>query len=199
MKINKVLFAGLFMVASVVSAALETGSMAPDFTLTDSKGVTHNLSDFKGKYVVLEWTRHNCPFVRKFYDGGDMQGLQAEMTKNDVIWLQMASSSEGKAGYLTAKEAEALREEQKIQSSAFLLDTTGAVGRAYAARTTPHMFLISPEGRVIYQGAIDSIKSTQSRDIAEATNYIKAAYQSAVAGQPIEKSTTTPYGCGVKY
>jgi hypothetical protein len=157
------------------------------------------LSDFKGQYVVLEWTRHNCPFVVKYYENGDMQGLQKELTDAGAVWLQVASSAKGKPGCLTAPEAEAMRAKQKVHSTALLLDTNGTVGRAYDARTTPHMFLINPEGTVIYQGAIDSIKSAKSSDIAKATNYVKAAYDSAIAGEPIEKSTTTPYGCGVKY
>lgn len=182
-----------------LQAAVETGAEAPAFTLLDSKGTEHSLSDFKGKYVVLEWTRHTCPFVVKYYENGDMQALQKELTDEGAVWLQMASSAKGKPGYLTASEADAQRTESGANSTALLLDSDGVVGRAYDARTTPHMFLINPEGVVIYQGAIDSIKSAKSKDIAKATNYVKVAYDSAVAGKPIEKSTTTPYGCGVKY
>ena len=192
------LIASLAVVASL-QAAVETGTPAPVFTVQDSTGVERSLSDFKGKYVVLEWTNHKCPFVQKFYKSGAMQALQAEMTAKDVVWLQVLSSAEGKGGYLTAEEAEAMRAKQQVHSTAFLLDAKGTVGRAYGARTTPHMFLINPEGVVIYHGAIDSIKSTKAKDIAKATNYVKAAYASAIAGEPIEKSTTTPYGCGVKY
>lgn len=182
-----------------LQAAVETGTAAPAFTVSDSTGVEHSLSDFKGKYVVLEWTRHDCPFVVKYYENGDMQALQKELTDAGVVWLQVASSAKGKIGYLTASEAEAQREESSVHSTALLLDTAGKVGRAYGARTTPHMFLIDPEGVVIYQGAIDSIKSAKVEDIAKATNYVRTAYASAIAGELIEPSTTTPYGCGVKY
>jgi peroxiredoxin len=169
------------------------------FTLSDSTEVGRSLSDFKGQYVVLEWTRHNCPFVEKYYQHGDMQALQKELTDTGAVWLQIASSAPGKTGYLTAAQAEAVRNVTQTHSTALLLDVDGKVGRAYGARTTPHMFLINPEGIVIYQGAIDSIKSAKAEDIARATNYVKVAYTSATAGEPIEKSTTTPYGCGVKY
>ena len=178
---------------------VETGKPAPDFTLSDSAGLEQSLSDFKGKYVVLEWTNHQCPFVKKFYSNGAMQSLQEEMTEKGVVWLQILSSAEGKQGYLTASEAEAIGEEQEVGSTALLLDSEGIVGHKYGARTTPHMFLINPEGLVIYQGAIDSIKSTDSADVAKATNYVKLAYESAIAGKSVDPNTTTPYGCSIKY
>ena len=194
----------LFFVVSLLSsvalnAALETGTSAPDFTLSDSTGAKHSLSDFKGKYVVLEWTNHQCPFVKKFYTNGDMQSLQRELTEDGVIWLQVLSSAAGKQGHLTASEAEAIRKEQKVGSTALLLDPEGSVGRKYDARTTPHMFLINPEGQIIYQGAIDSIKSTDPADVAYASNYLKSAYENSIAGKPIDPATTKPYGCSVKY
>lgn len=184
---------------SQLSAAVETGAPAPDFTLTDTTGTEHSLSDFSGKYVVLEWTNHQCPFVVKHYNNGDMQALQESMTADGVVWLQINSSAEGKQGYVTAEEGEALREELEIEATATLLDASGEVGRSYDARVTPHMYLIDPEGTLIYQGAIDSIKSTRQSDIAKADNYLKAAYESAQAGQPIANATTVAYGCGVKY
>ncbi len=193
------IFAASFILASVLSAATETGASAPDFNLTDTTGTEHSLSDFTGKYVVLEWTNHKCPFVVKHYSNGDMQALQKEMTGDGVVWLQIVSSAEGKQGYLTPPEAEALRAEQAVHSTAMLLDTSGDVGRLYGARTTPHMYVIDPEGILIYQGAIDSIKSTRSSDIVKADNYVKAAYESAKAGEPVANATTVPYGCGVKY
>ena len=195
----KSLFVTFLACTSILQAAVQNGAVAPDFVLTDSAGVVRRLADFNGQYVVLEWTRHNCPFVIKYYENGDMQALQQELTDAEVVWLQIASSAPGKAGYLTADQAEAVRKATETHSTALLLDTAGQVGRAYGARTTPHMFLINPEGVVIYQGAIDSIKSAKSEDIAKATNYVKAAYASAIAGEPVEKSITTPYGCGVKY
>jgi len=196
--------ATLFLAASLtfasgLTAAVETGAPAPDFTLADTTGTEHSLSDFAGKYVVLEWTNHKCPFVVKHYSEGNMQSLQESMTEDGVVWLQIVSSAEGKQGYLTPEAAEALREEQGVNSTAMLLDASGEVGRAYDARTTPHMYLIDPEGTLIYQGAIDSIRSTRASDVAKAENYVVSAYESAKAGEPIESATTVPYGCSVKY
>lgn len=191
----------LASLASVVSltAAVKTGGSAPDFTLSDTTGATHRLSDFEGQYVVLEWTNHECPFVMKHYEAGAMQSLQQTMTADGVVWLQIVSSAAGKQGYLLPEEGEALRESKQMHSTAMLLDTSGEVGRAYGARTTPHMYLISPGGTLLYQGAIDSIKSTRISDLEKAENYVKAAYASAKAGEPVEHATTVSYGCGVKY
>lgn len=188
-----------FVLFASLRAAVETGAKAPQFAVLDSTGTERSLSDFKGKYVVLEWTQHACPFVVKYYENGDMQALQKQLTDDGAIWLQVVSSAKGKPGYLTATDADAQRKESGAHSTALLLDADGTMGRAYAARTTPHMFLINPEGVVVYQGAIDSIKSAKSSDISKATNYVKVAYDSAVAGELIERSTTTPYGCSVKY
>lgn len=182
-----------------LNAAVETGAKAPGFALTDTTGKSHSLSDFSGKYVVLEWTNHQCPFVKKFYKEGHMQALQETMTGKGVVWLQIVSSAEGKQGYVTAEEGEALRADKAHKSTAMLLDPSGEVGRLYDARTTPHMYLIDPEGSLIYQGAIDSIKSARTRDVEKATNYVKAAYKAHSTGQPIEVSTTKAYGCSVKY
>ncbi|MEC7274381.1 MAG: redoxin domain-containing protein [Verrucomicrobiota bacterium] len=182
-----------------LDAALDSGQLAPEFTLTDSNGSEHSLSDFRGKYVVLEWTNHSCPFVVKHYKEGHMQAQQKAMTDKGVAWLQIVSSAEGKSGYVTKAEANQIRARSQIHSTAMLLDTTGEVGRAYDARVTPHMYLIGPEGLLIYQGAIDSIRSTRASDIEKAINYVRAAYESAVSGETIEHTKTTPYGCGIKY
>jgi len=189
----------LFALTIAAQAAVDTGDAAPYFTLTDTTGTEHSLSDFKGKYVVLEWFNHGCPFVKKHYSNGDMQATQKELTDDGVIWLQINSSAQGKQGHLTPAEGEALREKGGHQSTAMLLDVSGQVGRAYGAKTTPHMFVINTEGVLIYQGAIDSIRSAKAKDIPKATNYVKAAYKSAKAGQPVESGSTRPYGCGVKY
>jgi len=199
MKQSLSIFSLFSMVCASLPAAVETGSQAPDFTLTDTAGETHTLSDYQGKYVVLEWTNHQCPFVVKHYSSGNMQSLQEDLTGQDVVWLQVVSSAEGKQGSVTPAEGEALRESQEMHSTAMLLDPSGDVGRAYDARTTPHMYLINPEGTLLYQGAIDSIRSARVSDIEKATNYVRAAYESALAGEPIESATTTPYGCSVKY
>ncbi|MDQ8193981.1 thioredoxin family protein [Coraliomargarita sp. SDUM461004] len=191
--------AATFLWTTTLNAAVEVGAQAPDFTLTDTTGKQHRLSDFTGQYVVLEWTNRHCPFVMKHYGEGDMQALQESMTADGVVWLQVISSAEGKQGYVTPAEGEVLRESQGMHSTAMLLDTSGSVGRQYDARTTPHMYLINPEGTLVYQGAIDSIKSARQSDIAKAKNYVKAAYESAKAGEPVEDATTVPYGCSVKY
>jgi len=193
------ILAASFVFASSLSAKVETGAPAPDFTLTDTTGVEHSLSDFAGKYVVLEWTNHQCPFVVKHYKDGHMQALQESMTAEEVVWLQVISSAEGKQGYLTPEAAQALRESQGVKSTAKLIDATGEVGRIYDARVTPHMYLIDPTGTLVYQGAIDSIKSTRTSDIAKSENFVLAAYESSKAGEPVENATTVPYGCGVKY
>jgi peroxiredoxin len=198
-KIAITILAFALSIPAYLTAAVETGTPAPDFTLTDSTGVEHSLSDFAGKYVVLEWTNHECPFVVKHYSEGDMQSLQKSMTDEEVVWLQIISSAEGKQGYLNPEEAEALRKSKSMHSTAKLLDVSGEVGRTYGARTTPHMYLIDPEGTLVYQGAIDSIKSTRASDVAKADNYLIAAYESHKAGEPIENATTVPYGCSVKY
>lgn len=187
------------LIVCSLPAAVKTGAAAPGFTLTDTTGTSHQLADFAGSYVVLEWTNHQCPFVVKHYSEGHMQALQKEMTDQGVIWLQVISSAPGKQGYLTAEQAEALRSENGHASTAMLLDPTGEVGRMYDARTTPHLYLISPDGVLAYQGAIDSIKSTNVADIEKATNYLKAAYTAHKASEPVAEGTTVPYGCSIKY
>ena len=191
--------AGSLAVAPLLHAGVVAGAAAPDFTLTDTTGVTHSLSDFKGKYVILEWTNHQCPFVVKHYKNGDMQALQKAMTDDGAVWLQILSSAEGKQGHLKPESAERLRASQNLASTAMLLDASGEFGRSYDARTTPHMYLIDPEGTLVYQGAIDSIRSTSPADVAKAENYLKAAYKSSKAVEPIAKATTAPYGCAIKY
>jgi peroxiredoxin len=196
-KIVSLLIVSFFFVS--LHAAVDTGAVAPDFTLTDSTGTTHSLSDFKGSYVVLEWTNHECPFVVKHYTEGHMQALQEKMTEKGVVWLQVNSGAAGKQGHVTPAQAEALREAKGFKSTAYLLDSDGKVGRLYDARTTPHMYLIDPEGTLIYQGAIDSIKSRDPADVEEAVNYVEAAYKSHKKGEPVETPTSIAYGCSVKY
>jgi hypothetical protein len=193
----KYLFLGLLLTSW--AHAIEVGSKAPAFTLTDSTGATHSLSDFEGKFVVLEWTNHQCPFVVKHYKGGHMQALQKSMTDEGVVWLQIISSAEGKQGYVTPEEAESLRKSKEMHSTAMLFDPSGEVGRSYEARVTPHMYLINPEGELVYQGAIDSIRSTRVDDVERAENYLVSAYKGILAGQPVVNATTVPYGCSIKY
>lgn len=181
------------------SGAAEVGAKAPAFTLTDSNGTSHNLSDFKGKYVVLEWINHGCPFVKKFYGPGKMQELQETWTGKDVVWLTICSSAPGKQGHMTADGWNEKIEATGAKSTALLLDEDGTVGKAYDAKVTPHMYVINPEGTLIYNGAIDSVKSTNPDDIAGATNYVVQAITEAKAGKEVSVPTSAPYGCGVKY
>lgn len=180
-------------------AAAEVGSKAPDFSLKDTNGKTESLSKYKGKFVVLEWTNPDCPFVHKHYDSGNMQKLQREFTGKGVVWLTIDSSAEGKQGNYPADKLNEILKERHASPTALLLDTDGKVGKEYGAKTTPHMFIINPEGKLIYEGGIDNIPSTDQADIAKATNYVQAALDEAMAGKPVTTPTSRPYGCGVKY
>jgi hypothetical protein len=180
-------------------ADVATGEQAPDFTLTDTQGQSHSLSDYQGKYVVLEWVNHECPFVVKHYDSGHMQILQKEYTQKGVVWLSVNSSAPAKQGYYPPEQVDQLTLEKNAQPTAFLLDPEGAVGQLYGAKTTPHMFVVAPDGTLIYQGAIDDIPSTDINDIAKARNYVQLALNAAMAGKPVEVPATKSYGCSVKY
>jgi peroxiredoxin len=193
------LASALLATASLAIAAPEVGKPAPEFTLTDSNGKSHSLSDFKGKYVVLEWINFGCPFVKKFYEPGAMQKLQSEWTGKDVVWLAINSSASGKQGHFASDELKKQLETVGFKGTAYLVDEQGTVGKKYDAKTTPHMFVINPEGVLIYQGAIDNKKSTDSADIEGAANYVSAALDEAKAGKAVSTATTTPYGCSVKY
>jgi peroxiredoxin len=180
-------------------AAAVVGQSAPAFSLVDSKGVKHSLSDYKGKLVVLEWVNYQCPFVGKHYGSGNMQKLQQTYTGKGVVWLNVNSSAPGKEGHFTPAEIETKLRERNAKSTAYLIDADGTVGRAYGAKTTPHMFLIDATGKVIYAGGIDDKPSTDQADIAGAKNYVQAALDEALAGKPVSVATSTPYGCSVKY
>lgn len=189
----------LTLVAMPAFAAVEIGKPAPAFTGTDSNGKTHTLSDYKGKIVVLEWTNPLCPFVVKHYDSGNMQKLQAEYTGKDVVWLSVNSSAANKEGNQSADAANKYMTEKKSKETARLLDPSGEIGKAYDAKTTPHMFVIDKEGNVAYEGAIDDNDSFKPETIAGAKNYVKAALDSVLEGKPVETAQTKPYGCSVKY
>ena len=182
-----------------VFGRLETGAVAPEFTLTDTSGAERSLSEFKGNYVVLEWTNHECPFVKKHYASGNMQNLQREFTEKGVVWLTVLSSGKGKQGCVSAEKANALIEASESAPTAYLLDYDGAVGRRYAAQTTPHMYVIDPEGKLVYQGAIDDVRSADPSDVKGAKNYISVALGELMAGSSVSVSDTQPYGCSVKY
>ena len=175
------------------------GSAAPNFSLTDSKGKTQSLAQYKGKYVVLEWFNPECPFVKKHYGSGNMQKLQEEYTGKGVVWLSIDSSAPGAEGSLTADQAEKVATGWKTHPTALLLDPEGQAGRAYGAKNTPHMFVINPEGKVVYEGAIDSKRTPNPADIPSSTNYVKVALDESMSGKPVTTANTQPYGCSVKY
>jgi len=187
------------LVSYSAQAAVETNELAPDFTLTDTNGKAHKLSDYKGKIVVLEWVNFECPFVKKHYQSGNMQSLQKDMTAKDVVWLSINSSAEGKQGYYQAAEVNEIMMNSNASPTAYLLDTNGEVGHLYGAQTTPHMFIIDPQGTLIYQGAIDNKPTFDLNDIPSAKNFVLLALNAAMTGEKVEDTTTAPYGCSVKY
>jgi peroxiredoxin len=195
----------LAIIASLVTTALyafdppPVGSAAPNFSLTDAKGKAHSLSQYKGKYVVLEWFNPECPFVKKHYGSGNMQKLQEEYTNKGVTWLTIDSSAPGTEGSLSADAASKVMTGWKTQQTALLLDPEGKAGRAYGAKNTPNMVVINPEGKIVYEGAIDSKATPNPADIPNSTNYVKAALDESLEGKPVTTSTTKPYGCSVKY
>ncbi len=190
---------GLAACLPAANAAVDVGQMAPDFTAVDTNGVEHSLSDFKGKNVVLEWSNHECPFVVKHYEPGNMQKVQKMATDNGAVWITIVSSAEGKQGFVTADEANKIMEDVGANSTARILDPSGEIGKLYGAKTTPHMFVIDEEGKIAYMGAIDSDSSFKQSAIEGATNYVTAALESLNVGEEIEVTSTKPYGCSVKY
>ncbi len=193
----KIWYYWFMAVAAAVGVA--QAAEAPDFTLVDTQGVRRSLSDFRGKTVVLEWFNHGCPYVKKHYAKGHMQALQKSQTEKGVVWLAICSSAPGKQGHDTPEGHAATAREKGTAASAILLDEDGAVGRAYGAKTTPHLFVINPEGNLVYQGAIDDKRSTDSADIESARNYVREALEALSQGKEIAVPQTPPYGCSVKY
>ena len=183
------------------SAAAVPGQPAPSFALNDTFGKKHALGAYRGKYVVLEWLNHGCPYVRGHYDLGNMQSLQKEFTAKGVIWLSMNSSAPGRQGHYSPAEANALTRSKGAAPTAVLLDWDGRAGRLYGAKTTPHMFVIGPEGQVIYNGALDDNRSARKtqEDVARANNFVRLALNQAMRGLPASPASTAPYGCSVKY
>jgi hypothetical protein len=188
--------------ASLLPAAVHAqspGAAAPAFALTDTTGKTVQLADYRGKYVVLEWTNPECPFVRKHYSSGNMQGLQKEWGARDVVWLSINSTNASHPEFKTPAQLAEWMRGQDAAPKAALIDGTSATGRAYAARTTPHMFVIDPIGAVVYNGAIDDRRSANPADAKIARNYVRAALTEATAGKPVTVASTSPYGCSIKY
>jgi peroxiredoxin len=175
------------------------GDPAPAFQATDSNGQTHSLSEYRGKFVVLEWHNHGCPYTRKHYESGNMQRLQREWTVRGVVWFTVISSAPGQQGYVTPQQENDYLQQMNGSPTAALLDPQGDIGRLYSAKTTPHMFIVNPAGVLIYDGAIDSKATTDQADIATATNYVSQALEEAMAGKPVSTPTSRPYGCSVKY
>lgn len=180
-------------------AQVVVGEEAPDFTGVDIEGNEHSLSDFRGQFVVLEWVNHGCPFVRKFYSVGEMQRLQEKYTDKGVIWLAICSSREGEQGYMTPEQARAAVAEAGAKHTAYIYDPAGDIGRLFGARVTPEMYVINPDGILIYHGAIDSIRSANPADIERAENYVVSALTQAMAGEEVTTPVTRAYGCTVKY
>jgi alkyl hydroperoxide reductase subunit AhpC len=179
--------------------AAKVGEAAPEFTGTASNGKTFRLSDYRGKYVVLEWHNNGCPYVGKHYNSGNMQRLQKKWTSRGVVWFSILSSAPGKQGYMTASEENDYLAKMQAAPTAALLDPSGEIGHLYDAKTSPQMVVINPQGVVIYSGAIDDKPTTDLQDVSNATNYVSLALEEAMAGKQVQTPATRPYGCSVKY
>jgi AhpC/TSA family len=184
---------------ALAAASAKVGSAAPTFTLTATTGKSVSLADQRGKLVILEWTNHDCPYVRKHYDTTNMQGLQKETTAQGLIWLTLISSAPGTQGYVTPKQADELTATRQASPTAVLLDPTGAVGKSYGATNTPHMYIIDKTGTLVYAGAIDDRPTTRRGDVQGAQNYVRAALEDLAAGRAVKMPVTRAYGCTVKY
>lgn len=198
-KIFGLLATVLMMAPGLVHAEAIVGKPAPGFEATDASGKTQSLAANKGKWIVLEWANHECPYVKKHYGSGNMQQLQKDFTAKGVVWMSVLSSAKGKEGYTDASTTLKISAENKSAATAILLDTNGKVGKAYGAKTTPHMFIINPEGTVVYAGAIDDNDSSDPKVIATSKNYVRMALDEGLAGKKITVASSRPYGCGVKY
>ncbi len=189
----------LLLLTGTAWAEAVPGKPAPAFEVKDASGSVKKLTDYKGKWLVLEWFNKDCPFVKKHYGSNNMQKLQASYTGKGVVWLTVNSSAKGKQGHADDKQALADAKERNAAPSAILLDADGQVGKAYGAKTTPHMFVINPEQQVVYAGAIDSNDSSDPKVIPSSKNYVAEALDAGLAGKPIATASTRPYGCSVKY
>src|ERR1700689_3803824 len=184
---------------TLAAYAVRVGDPAPDFTGTDSNGKTESLDQYRGKFVVLEWHNHDCPYTVKHYESGNMQSLQKQWTAKGVVWLTIISSAPGTQGYVDASAENAYMKKMGAKPTAAILDPSGAIGHLYDAKTTPNMFIIDPSGKLIYAGAIDDHATTDVSDIPSSKNYVSTALTEAMAGQPVQTVYTRPYGCSVKY
>lgn len=193
------LFAFTILLPAGVKADVTSGKPAPDFTLTDIQGKSQTLASYKGKYVVLEWTNYDCPFVKRHYGTGNMQALQKTYTEKGVVWFSINSSAPGKQGNYAPEAWRDKVSQTDAKPTAFLLDSDGTVGHLYGAKTTPHVFIVNPEGILIYHGAIDNVPTTDPAEGKDAVNFVRQALDEAMSGQPVSEPSTQSYGCSVKY
>ncbi|MGH6609730.1 MAG: thioredoxin family protein [Burkholderiaceae bacterium] len=196
---TSLLFAAGLLASSVALAAPTPGQTAPNFRATDVAGKPVSLADFKGKYVVLEWNNPGCPFVQKHYDSGNMQALQKRYGADNVAWLAINSTHQGSSDYMGPAKLAAWFKQHNATPASVLMDSSGEVGRTYGAKVTPHMYVIDPNGTLVYAGAIDDKRSTNVADVKTATNYVTAALTDAKSGKPVAKATSNAYGCTIKY
>ena len=188
-----------FLAVSAANAAATVGQPAPTFALTDTNGKAVNLADYKGKTVVLEWHNPECPFVKKHYDSANMQGLQSKYTKDGVVWLAVSSTEPGHQDYKKPDVMNGILKTSKASPTAYLMDDSGATGKSYGAKTTPHMYIINAQGTLVYAGGIDDKRSSNVADVKTAKNFVAAALDEIKAGKTVSVATSTPYGCSVKY
>lgn len=193
------LILALSLASGVALANALPGTAAAEFTLKDVNGNARKLSDFRGKYVVLEWFNQGCPFVQKHYESGNMQALQKKYTDKGVVWLAISSTNPKSSDYRDPKAAQGVMKDWNMSPTAFMLDEDGTVGRTWGAKATPHMFVVAPDGKVIYAGAIDDKATWRKEDVKGAKNYVAAALDEAMAGKPVATDSTAAYGCSVKY
>ena len=184
---------------SSLFAEVSVGKPAPDFTLSDTSGKPVKLSEQKGKFVVLEWVNPECPYVQKHYNSANMPALQKEYAAKNVVWLAINSTNANHSEFKSPEQMGAWMKQTNASPAATLLDRDSKVGKLYSARTTPQMFIVDPQGQLIYNGAIDDKRSTRVEDVKTAKNYVRAALGDALAGKPVATSSTSPYGCSVKY
>ncbi len=192
-------FGALSAVTTAAIAKPEIGKEAPAFTGIDTKGNQVSLADLRGKTVVLEWTNHDCPYVRKHYSAGNMQELQNQAAEDGVVWLSVISSAPGEQGHVSPAKADELTTSRNAAPAHVILDEKGTIGRTYEARTTPHMYVIDAEGKLAFMGGIDDKPTADKADIEGATNYVSAALNAVKNGEPVAKSVARPYGCSIKY
>ncbi|KQV53145.1 alkyl hydroperoxide reductase [Pelomonas sp. Root1217] len=196
--LRRSLLAALILPA-LAHATANVDAPAPTFSATTADGKTVNLADYKGKTVVLEWTNHDCPYVRKHYGAGNMQTQQKAAAAQGVVWLQVISSAPGQQGFVDGATAQKLNADRGAAPTATLLDPKGELGKLYGAQTTPHMYVIKADGTLAYKGGIDSLATPDKADIAKAEPYVTEALAAVAAGRKVEKASTRPYGCSVKY